>query len=112
MDRLPNILHIKDGLGLTVYVCPDCDGYEVQHKCVLVLGAGKTGAEMSLALTYWTKDIVYINHDGTPIEDELQKKKLHAAEISYINEKNRGSSYRRWLVLSRRSITKRKDCKR
>ncbi|WP_342045871.1 NAD(P)/FAD-dependent oxidoreductase [Bacillus sp. OTU530] len=86
MDRLPNILHIKDGLGLTVYVCPDCDGYEVQHKRVLVLGAGKTGAEMSLALTYWTKDIVYINHDGTPIEDELQKK-LHAAEISYINEK-------------------------
>lgn len=86
MDRLPDILHIKDGLGLTVYVCPDCDGYEVQHKHVLVLGAGKTGAEMALALTYWTKDIVYINHDGTPIGDELQKK-LRAAEISCINEK-------------------------
>lgn len=86
MDRLPNILHIKEGLGLTVYVCPDCDGYEVQNKCVLVLGAGKTGAEMALALTYWTKEIVYINHDGTVIEEELQKK-LHAAEISCINEK-------------------------
>lgn len=86
MDRLPNILHIKEGLGLTVYVCPDCDGYEVQNKRVLVLGAGKAGAEMALALTYWTKDIIYINHDGTAIEEELQKK-LHTAEISCINEK-------------------------
>ncbi|MDQ0247452.1 thioredoxin reductase [Bacillus fengqiuensis] len=85
MDRLPDILNIKSCLGLTVYVCPDCDGYEVSDKSVLVLGAGKAGANMALTLTYWTKDIVYVNHEESDIEDSL-KEKLIQSNIVYRHE--------------------------
>lgn len=85
MDRLPDIPNIKSCLGLTVYVCPDCDGYEVSNKSVLVLGAGKAGANMALTLTYWTKDIVYINHEESDIEDSL-KGKLTESNIVYKHE--------------------------
>ncbi|MCA1030349.1 NAD(P)/FAD-dependent oxidoreductase [Bacillus timonensis] len=77
MDRIPRIKNIKDCLGLSIYVCPDCDGYEVKDKKTLVLGAGMTGANMAKTLTYWTKDITYINHDGDP---------LSAGEIDALNK--------------------------
>lgn len=54
-------------MGKTVYVCPDCDGYEVNNRRVLVIGSGKAGANLSLVLTYWTNDITYINHDKKDI---------------------------------------------
>ncbi|HWO98939.1 MAG TPA: NAD(P)/FAD-dependent oxidoreductase [Bacillus sp. (in: firmicutes)] len=85
MDRLPDIPNIKSCLGLTIYVCPDCDGYEVSDKSVLVLGAGKAGANMALTLTYWTKDIVYINHEEPDIEDPLKEKLVHS-NIAYKHE--------------------------
>lgn len=64
-------------MGKTVYVCPDCDGYEVNNRRVLVLGSGKAGASLSLTLTYWTNDITYINHDKKeigPLADALMQK--------------------------------------
>lgn len=85
MDHLPDIPNIKSCLGLTVYVCPDCDGYEVSDKSVLVLGAGKAGANMALTLTYWTKDIMYINHEKSDIEDTLREK-LIRSNIAYKHE--------------------------
>lgn len=65
VDRIPSELQqeLHHCMGKTVYVCPDCDGYEVNNRRVLVLGSGKTGASLSLTLTYWTNDITYINHD-------------------------------------------------
>lgn len=65
VDRVPPELQqeLYPCMGKTVYVCPDCDGYEVNNRRVLVLGSGKAGASLSLTLTYWTNDITYINHD-------------------------------------------------
>lgn len=85
-DRIPEELsNMKPCLGISIYVCPDCDGYEVINKSVIVLGAGNTGAHLALALTYWTKDIVYINHDGKEINEQLQNK-LMLKGIQYIKE--------------------------
>ncbi|AWD67612.1 NAD(P)/FAD-dependent oxidoreductase [Priestia megaterium] len=69
VDRIPSELQqeLHHCMGKTVYVCPDCDGYEVNNRRVLVLGSGKTGASLSLTLTYWTNDITYINHDKKEI---------------------------------------------
>ncbi|MBW7477129.1 NAD(P)/FAD-dependent oxidoreductase [Paenibacillus oenotherae] len=69
-DRIPMQQKLAECLGLTVFVCPDCDGYEVRDKRVLVLGSGNPGAAMSLTLRYWTSDIIYINHDGVSIHEE------------------------------------------
>ncbi|GAB1769583.1 NAD(P)/FAD-dependent oxidoreductase [Priestia megaterium] len=69
VDRIPSELQqeLHHCMGKTVYVCPDCDGYEVNNRRVLVLGSGKAGASLSLTLTYWTNEITYINHDKKEI---------------------------------------------
>jgi thioredoxin reductase (NADPH) len=82
IDRIPNINNLIECLGSTIYVCPDCDGYEVENKEVLILGAGETGANMALALTYWTNKLTYINHDGLELNQDFQVK-LQAKGIKY-----------------------------
>ncbi|WP_419884183.1 NAD(P)/FAD-dependent oxidoreductase [Peribacillus sp. B-H-3] len=74
VDRLPQLENLSPCLGRSVYVCPDCDGYEVADKKTLVLGGGNTGAEAALTLTYFTGDIVFINHDQKQMDDGLEIK--------------------------------------
>ncbi|MEH7380148.1 NAD(P)/FAD-dependent oxidoreductase [Bacillus sp. JJ1533] len=69
-DNIPSIKNIYKCLGLTVYVCPDCDGYEVINKHVIVIGSGKPGANMALTLSYFTSDITFINHDWNKLDNE------------------------------------------
>ncbi len=85
MDRIPDISNIMPCLGLTIYVCPDCDGYEVKDKRVVLLGSGSTGANLALTLSYWTKQIVYINHDGRDLDEEL-KSNIQQKGITYIKQ--------------------------
>ncbi|WP_088043657.1 NAD(P)/FAD-dependent oxidoreductase [Bacillus sp. EAC] len=85
LDRIPDINYLVDCLGASIYVCPDCDGYEILNKSVLVLGAGEVGAKMALTLTYWTKNIAYINHDGEDLQQELLTK-LNQHGIHYEKE--------------------------
>ncbi len=82
-DRLPPFPEIYPCLGKSVYICPDCDGYEVIDKRVLVLGSGNAGAKMALALTYWTKEIIYINHDDRRISSGNQDKLAKAGIVCY-----------------------------
>ena len=84
-DRLPDIPGLRPTLGLTVYICPDCDGFEIQGKHTLIMGSGNVGARMALTLTYFSSDLLYINHERKPIDDELQQK-LREAGIDVINE--------------------------
>lgn len=85
MDRLPLLPHLLPCLGLTVYVCPDCDGYEVAGRRTIVMGSGSTGASMALTLSYWTTDLIYVNHEQKPISME-QIKMLAKHHIELINE--------------------------
>ena len=83
MDRIPNFPALRPCLGISVYVCPDCDGYEVKGKRTIVIGSGKTGVEMAKTLTYWTKELIYINHEQKKLnQDDLQI--LHDHQIQYI----------------------------
>jgi len=83
-DRIPSIKNITPCLGVSIYVCPDCDGYEVKDQHVLLLGSGKTGANLALTLTYWTDKITFINHDGEVEQSMLDK--LKQKNIAVINE--------------------------
>lgn len=84
-DRLPDIPHLKDCLGISVYVCPDCDGYEIKDEPSFVIGSGNAGANMALELTYWNRDLVYINHEEEEVNRELLNKLKHN-EIQYIQK--------------------------
>ncbi|RFU65341.1 NAD(P)/FAD-dependent oxidoreductase [Peribacillus glennii] len=85
IDNLPDIENLAPCLGKSIYVCPDCDGYEISGKKTVVLGNGNTGANMAATLTYWSNDIIYINHGGTTIEDSA-KEALVSHNIPVITE--------------------------
>lgn len=84
-DRIPPIDNLVPCLGTSIYVCPDCDGYEVTNKKVIVLGAGTAGANMAKTLLYWTNDITYVNHDGEELSLDLQQQ-LSQQGIHYVRE--------------------------
>ncbi|MGM0845252.1 MAG: NAD(P)/FAD-dependent oxidoreductase [Bacillota bacterium] len=73
-DNIPEIANLSQCLGLSVYVCPDCDGYEVKNKKVVVLGSGEPGAEMAQTIQYWTDEITFINHESKEVTDETRRK--------------------------------------
>lgn len=80
VDHLPKLENLVTCLGTDIYVCPDCDGYEVSGKKTVVLGAGNTGADMAVTLAYWSNDIIYINHNQSAVDvtrlDELEKHRI------------------------------------
>lgn len=84
-DNIPSIINIYKCLGTTVYVCPDCDGYEVINKHVIVIGSGNPGANMALTLAYFTSDITFINHDWSKLDNEVMNM-LEQKEITYIQD--------------------------
>ncbi|WP_431089259.1 NAD(P)/FAD-dependent oxidoreductase [Paenibacillus sp. 8b26] len=73
-DRLPKLDGLLACLGNSVYICPDCDGYEVQDRSTVVMGAGKAGASMALILSARTDNLVYVNHERSEVPDELMVK--------------------------------------
>ncbi|WP_053217879.1 NAD(P)/FAD-dependent oxidoreductase [Virgibacillus senegalensis] len=73
-DHLPAFDALIPCLGISVYICPDCDGFEVLDKEVIVIGSGKAGAGMALALTNWSNQIHLINHGQQLIDEEMQSK--------------------------------------
>jgi thioredoxin reductase (NADPH) len=87
-DRLPDVPGLRPCLGRTVYICPDCDGYEVRGKQTLVLGCGGTVASLALSLRYFTERLTLINHafDGGPAQAIAEKleKRLDAAGIGVV----------------------------
>ncbi|OAJ75086.1 thioredoxin reductase [Brevibacillus sp. SKDU10] len=73
-DPLPEIPGLIECLGESIYICPDCDGYEVQQKRTVVIGSGKHALQMAQELKYYTKDIMVINHSLTSLDKEDQIK--------------------------------------
>ncbi|GAK13203.1 LOW QUALITY PROTEIN: thioredoxin reductase [Geomicrobium sp. JCM 19039] len=71
--------------GLSVYICPDCDGHEVENEPTLILGSGKAGVHMAERLHRWTSDLTYINHGKEPIRQQDQQK-LNDLNVTYIEE--------------------------
>jgi thioredoxin reductase (NADPH) len=70
LDRFPPLPGLIPCLGLSVYVCPDCDGYEVRQRKTIVMGSGEVGAAMAQSLLEYTKDLIYINHELQPVASE------------------------------------------
>ncbi|MBM4761625.1 NAD(P)/FAD-dependent oxidoreductase [Bacillus sp. B15-48] len=84
VDRIPSFPELLPCLGISVYVCPDCDGYEVSNRKTIVIGSGNTGANMALTLYDWTKKLIYVNHEQQAVDDQLLMK-LKDKEIDYLS---------------------------
>ncbi|RAW16832.1 pyridine nucleotide-disulfide oxidoreductase [Paenibacillus taichungensis] len=82
-DRIPAIPGLRPTLGRTVYVCPDCDGYEIQDHRTILLGAGEAGANMAMVLIQRTNELLYINHEQSPISAELHRS-MKEAGVRYL----------------------------
>jgi thioredoxin reductase (NADPH) len=82
IDRFPPFPELLPCLGLTIYVCPDCDGYEIRDRRTIVMGSGAVGAEMALTLSQYTQQLIYINHEKQFINETILDK-LTAKGIIY-----------------------------
>src|SRR5215213_8868779 len=80
-DEWPKVPGLRQVYGTTAHVCPDCDGYEVRGKKVLVIASGRKAAGMALHLTAWTRDIVICTNGQPAGLDDEQNAKLTALNI-------------------------------
>lgn len=71
LDRYPEIPGLRDVLGYSVYICPDCDGYEIKDRKTVVVGSGEHGSGMAVLLAERTPHLTYVNHESEPIEERL-----------------------------------------
>ncbi|MBD7938823.1 NAD(P)/FAD-dependent oxidoreductase [Cytobacillus sp. Sa5YUA1] len=98
MDHIPPYKSLGPCLGLTVYVCPDCDGYEVKDKTTVVMGSGNTGANMALTLAYWTNSIIFVNDEQKEVcpqtYQQLEKLGIEVIEEKIAEVMADGSSFR------------------
>lgn len=85
MDRFPPWPELARCLGKTVYICPDCDSYEVRDRVTAVIGSGEAGARMALTLHGIAKSLVYLNHERLPVSDEITQR-LNEAGIEIVME--------------------------
>ncbi|MEK3674817.1 NAD(P)/FAD-dependent oxidoreductase [Paenibacillus sp. FSL R10-2771] len=85
MDRFPELPGLRPALGMTIYVCPDCDGFEIQNRQTVLMGSGDVGANMAFVLRERTGDLTYINHECTPVSAE-NRNRLRDEDIQYIEE--------------------------
>jgi thioredoxin reductase len=70
-DLLPDCPGFRDFYGVSVFHCPDCDGFEITGKRVAVLGRGSETAGFALNLLTWTDKLTLItNGDAGDMTDE------------------------------------------
>lgn len=61
MDRHPDVPDVLYWAGHAIYYCPDCDGYEVLGKEIVVVGERNHGPGLAEVLLNWTNNIKVVN---------------------------------------------------
>lgn len=61
-DLTPDCPGFQDFYGVTVHHCPDCDGYEVSGKRVVVLSHRKEAVGFTLNLLTWTDKLTLLTN--------------------------------------------------
>jgi thioredoxin reductase len=74
-DQLPAIEGFEACYGRSIHHCPYCDGWEWRDAPLAVLGNGKSGAALALALLTWSPDVqLFTNGPArlpTPVRQQL-----------------------------------------
>ncbi|WP_082909851.1 NAD(P)/FAD-dependent oxidoreductase [Brevibacillus brevis] len=85
-DPFPAILGFSDCVGISIFLCPDCDGYETVDKATAIIGAGPHAVSMADELTYYTKRLTVINHAEVQVDTQTVSE-LSKRGIMYREEK-------------------------
>jgi thioredoxin reductase len=85
-DRLPDIPDVDLYYGVSLFHCPDCDGYEVRDRPLGVIGWGKKVAGLALKLLQWSDRVTVFTH-GHPREwSPEHHSKLFAEKVNVKDE--------------------------
>jgi thioredoxin reductase len=85
-DLTPDCPGFRDFYGVSVFHCPDCDGFEVSGKRVVVLGRGEKTVGFTLGLLTWTDKLTLVtNGDAGDMTDE-HREKLARFKIPITNQ--------------------------
>jgi thioredoxin reductase len=57
-DALPEIQGLREAWGITAFVCPYCDGWEMRDKRIAVVAKGGKAVELAHELYQWSHDII------------------------------------------------------
>ena len=79
-DKLPAIEGFEACYGRSVHHCPYCDGWEWRDRPLAVLGSGKSGAALALALLTWSADVHLFTNGPSRLPAPV-KQQLHAQGI-------------------------------
>ncbi len=87
VDHLPSQPGFEEHYGLSVFVCPYCDGWEMRDKPLAVYGKGDDkGGGLALEMTLWSADIVLCT-DGPSGLSKNCIERLHRYGIAIREEK-------------------------
>lgn len=85
-DPFPAIPGIGECLGVSIFLCPDCDGYETVAQNTAVIGALPQALEMAEELSFYTSGIFIVNHAGSKVEPAV-KHELDSKGYRLVEEK-------------------------
>jgi len=69
-DNIPAIPGFRELLGIGVFHCPYCDGWEVRDQPLAVYGRGARGLGLSLELIGWSRDVVLCTDGAAEIDTD------------------------------------------
>jgi thioredoxin reductase len=78
---LPDIPDVLDYAGISLWHCPECDGFKCIDREIVVIGNDKGSAELALGITVWTTKVSICTHGKPPAWDKEATGKLKVKGI-------------------------------
>ena len=82
IDKVPPVPGLRELVGLSVFHCPYCDGWELRDQPLFAYGAGEQGSEFALELTVWSRDIMLCSGGERPGEAALSRLRRHGISLA------------------------------
>jgi thioredoxin reductase len=78
VDEAPSVPGVRELLGVSVFHCPYCDGWELRDQSLVAYAHGDTGARFALGLTVWSPQVVLCTDGGDlPAPDMRERLARH-----------------------------------
>jgi thioredoxin reductase len=84
-DEIPPIPGIMDFFGISVFLCPYCDGWEFRNQPIAVYGQKDRGPCFALVMKEWTDNIVLCT-DGEMGGTVEERERLRELQIPIVSE--------------------------
>lgn len=72
-DALPDLPGLEERWGRSVFICPYCDGYELEDGPIGVLGISPMSLHQALMLPDWGRTTFFLNGRVEPTAEELDR---------------------------------------